>query len=282
MKRIVGDEFRIDILKEIGCQTFPIDSRNKGFQRAMEFFIFPSITAAQNNLPVFDALLAGEIRNPLVDKLGHRSDSDFRLRRGLLTIETVRQLHRRPQATGCRPLFRHSLITHADIAQTPVFGIGIRTAGSKCLRLGIPVFVLSRNIQNFGYARIICLEKDQFKFNQIRILRVWLTLDFDSKHISCFCAQLASPRQIFILEVAGLQNRLHEIARFPANCWERTNNPFVQKQLICCQSMNSRTILCHYLKKPFPAGLLFSIGDGTAARLGRYRHGLSQPGISCW
>jgi len=35
-------------------------------------------------------------------------------------------------------------------------------------------------------------------------------------------------------------------------------------------------------KKSNPAGLLFLIGDGTAARLGRYRHGLSQPGISCW
>jgi hypothetical protein len=35
-------------------------------------------------------------------------------------------------------------------------------------------------------------------------------------------------------------------------------------------------------KKSNPAGLLFSIGDGTATRLGRYRHGLSQPGISCW
>ena len=37
-----------------------------------------------------------------------------------------------------------------------------------------------------------------------------------------------------------------------------------------------------HIKKSNPAGLLFSIGDGTAARLGRYRHGLSQPGISCW
>ena len=36
------------------------------------------------------------------------------------------------------------------------------------------------------------------------------------------------------------------------------------------------------IKKSNPAGLLFSIGDGTTARLGRYRHGLSQPGISCW
>ena len=37
-----------------------------------------------------------------------------------------------------------------------------------------------------------------------------------------------------------------------------------------------------HIKKSNPAGLLFSIGDGTAARLGRYQHGLSQPGISCW
>ena len=99
----------------------------------MEFFIFPGIAAAQNNLPVFDAILAVEIRNSFIDELAYRPDTDILPNSGLLTIETVGQFHRRPKATGYCPLLRHTLITHADLAQAPVLGVGVRTAVAKGL-----------------------------------------------------------------------------------------------------------------------------------------------------